>query len=295
MKTRNSPENPLCYFVSDLHGKKEKYLKLFKLLRENPPQALFLGGDLLPPGIGFRGTLDFFMEDFVNAFLREGFLRLKEELGKDYPRIFLILGNDDGKFQEPAILDVAAYGLWEYIHDRRVFLGKYPVFGYANIPPSPFMLKDWERYDVSRYVDPGSVPPEEGGFTVPVSREKLAEITLAGEIEKLTEGEDLSRAIFLFHAPPYNCSLDRAALDGKMIDHAPLDLHIGSIAIRRIIEERSPWITLHGHVHESTRITGVYKERIAQTWCFQAAHEGEELSVIRFYPEIPEEGERILF
>jgi len=30
------------------------------------------------------------------------------------------------------------------------------------VPPTPFLLKDWEKYDVSAYVDPGCVSPEEG-------------------------------------------------------------------------------------------------------------------------------------
>lgn len=295
MNRRKGLQNPVCLFVSDLHGKKEKYLKLFDLLKRDPPQALFLGGDLLPAGTAYFSTLDFFREDFVNAFLRTEFSRLKQELGKDYPRVFLILGNDDGKFEEPAVLDVAAEGLLEYVHNRQVPFCDYSVYGYANIPPSPFMLKDWERYDVSRYVDPGCVPPEEGSFSVPVSVEKIKETTLAEELEDLTKGEDLSRAIFLFHAPPYNTSLDRAALDGKMIDYAPLDPHVGSIAIRRLLEEKAPLISLHGHVHESVRITGAYKEQIGRTWCYQAAHEGEELSVIRFSPALPGEGERFLF
>ena len=35
----------------------------------------------------------------------------------------------------------------------------------------------------------------------------------------------------------------------KMIDYAPLDVHVGSIAVRRFIESRAPYLTLHGHVH----------------------------------------------
>ena len=38
----------------------------------------------------------------------------------------------------------------------------WPVFGYNCVPPTPFRLKDFDRSDVSPYVDPGCVPPEEG-------------------------------------------------------------------------------------------------------------------------------------
>ena len=70
-----------------------------------------------------------------------------------------------------------------------------------------------------------------------------------------------------------------------MVDHVPLDLHIGSIAVRRLIEDRQPLLTLHGHVHESARITGSWRDQIGRTHMFTAAHDGPELAVIRFDPE----------
>jgi Icc-related predicted phosphoesterase len=110
----------------------------------------------------------------------------------------------------------------------------------------------------------------------------------------LVGDEDLSMAIMLFHAPPYQTKLDRAALDGKFIDHVPIDVHVGSIAIRRLIESRHPLVTLHGHVHESTRLTGSWMERIGRTCCFSAAHDGPELAVVVFDPERLETAARIL-
>ena len=79
-----------------------------------------------------------------------------------------------------------------------------------------------------------------------------------------------------------------------MVDHAPVDVHIGSIAIRRFIEERRPFLTLHGHAHESARLTGSWRERIGDTWCFNAAHDGPELAVVSFPLDDPEAAERTL-
>ena len=67
-----------------------------------------------------------------------------------------------------------------------------------------------------------------------------------------------------------------------MIDHAPVDVHVGSIAIKRFIMKEQPLLTLHGHVHESTRITGNWREKFGETFSFNAAHDGHELSLIRF-------------
>ena len=102
------------------------------------------------------------------------------------------------------------------------------------------------------------------------------------------------RCTFLFHSPPYRTSLDRAQLDGKCIDHVPLDVHVGSIAIKRFIERRQPRVTLHGHIHEAPRLTGVWQEAIGSTVTMCGCHDGPELPVVRFDPEHPLQATREL-
>lgn len=278
-----------CFFASDLHGRPARYRALFSAIDRERPDAVFLGGDLLP-SFGFaRPAEEEPIDDFVRDFLVPGF---RDRPVK--PRVFLILGNDDPRAEEPGILDAQAAGVWEYVHDRAVDLDGRRVFGYAYVNPTPFGLKDWERYDVSRYVDPGCVSPEEGQRSVPVRGNEIRYATIAGDLERLADGEDLDDAIFLFHAPPYRTNLDRAALDGKRIDHVPLDVHVGSIAIQRFIEARQPLVTLHGHIHESARITGDWRDRIGRTHLFGAAHHGSELALVRFDPAEPEKATREL-
>ena len=118
--------------------------------------------------------------------------------------------------------------------------------------------------------------------------------TIAGDLEALAGQADVSRAAFLFHAPPYRSALDRAALDGRTVDHAPVDVHVGSIAVRRFVEARQPLLTLHGHVHESARLTGAWQDRIGRTVCLSAAHDGPELALVRFDLERPAEATREL-
>ena len=81
--------------------------------------------------------------------------------------------------------------------------------------------------------------------------------------------------------------LDRADLDGKKFDHAPLDVHIGSIAIKRFIIKYQPFITLHGHVHESSQLTGEWKQVFNQTLSFSAAYNGEKLAIVNFNTDNP--------
>jgi len=110
-------------------------------------------------------------------------------------------------------------------------------------------------------------------------------------LERLFADADLTRTICLFHSPPYNTKLDRVALDGVKVDHAPVDVHVGSIAIKEFILTRSPYITLHGHIHESTRITGSWKEMIGETVSFQGATERDKNGIILFDLDDPENAE----
>jgi Icc-related predicted phosphoesterase len=219
---------------------------------------------------------------------------LQSRLGSSYPSVFLILGNDDPRLEESAVRDVATTGIWSYLHNARRPVGSYVVYGYSYVPPTPFILKDWERYDVSRYVDPGCIPPTHGRLSLPVPQRELEWSTISEDLEKLTGDLDLSNAVFLFHAPPYKTKLDRAALDGQQVDHVPLDVHVGSIAIQRFIKARQPLLTLHGHVHESARLTGEWRELIGSTHAFTAAHDGPELALVRFDLEDPASATREL-
>jgi Icc-related predicted phosphoesterase len=284
----------LCLFVSDLHGSTDRFEKLFSLIRSSVPQLVFLGGDLLPfGGFSVHGDQGGHAR-FITGFLEPGFRCLRREMDKDYPTVAVILGNDDPRREEAALATGEQAGLWHYLHGRAIRFGGYTLYGYACIPPSPFLLKDWERYDVSRFVDVGSSAPTGGWRTVPMDREQLERTTIQQELESLSEGANLHRGVFLFHVPPYGSNLDLADLGGRMVDRAPLDEHIGSIAVRRFIERRHPYLTLHGHAHESARLSGQWREQIGRTWCFSAAHDGPELTVVRFYLEDLAGAERLL-
>jgi Icc-related predicted phosphoesterase len=283
-----------CWFVSDLHGHRERYRKLFEAISQDPPTAVFLGGDLFPSLLPHLKDADSFYDDFAQEILVGGFRQIQRGSPSAYPRVFLILGNDDARIAEDAILQAANEGIWEYIHNRKAQLGPYTIFGYACVPPTPFRLKDWERYDVSRYLEPGCLGPEEGWHTVPYNERELTRLTIRNDLEQLTGNNDLSDAVILFHAPPYGTRLDRAALDGKMVDYAPLDVHVGSVAVRRFIEARQPLVTLHGHIHESARLAGSWKEHLGRTCAFSAAHDGPELAIVRFELERPEAAMREL-
>jgi Icc-related predicted phosphoesterase len=278
-----------CLFVSDLHGKKHLYKKLFKEVQKTEPEVVLIGGDLFPHGYmpDDPNEVDF----FTDFFLKE-FSGLKKTMKEQYPWFLIILGNDDPRSNESRLLTKEHNGsLWNYLHNRKIEIGNYKFFGYSFIPPSPFGLKDWEKYDVSRFVDPGCTHPFEGMRSVEPDFDPEYS-NIKEDLVYLTQEDDLSNGVFLFHSPPYNTPLDRAALDGKMIDYVPLDVHVGSIAIQRFIEERQPLVTLHGHIHEASTITGEWRTKIGHTHAFNAAYDDDKLSIIHFDPTNPGKAER---
>jgi Icc-related predicted phosphoesterase len=284
------------FFVSDLHGKMSRFKSLFAAVKDQKPAVVFIGGDLLPLPYKKFEIDNISSDEFLDGYIIPHFSGLKQKLGNEYPQVFIILGNDDLRINETLMLEAEKQGLWNYIHNKKLETRnkELTVYGYSCVPPTPFRLKDWERYDVSRFTDVDCFPPDEGFRSVDVNPDEIEFSTIQKDLEILTAKDDLSKSIFLFHSPPYQTNLDRAALDGQIVDSVPLDVHVGSIAIKRFIEERQPCLTLHGHIHESARLTGSWKDKIGNTLCFNAAHDGSELSLIKFNISHPETAERIL-
>jgi len=283
-----------CFFASDLHGHVDRYEKLFTAIENDRPRFVFLAGDLLPSGLAPWVGPDSSGGDFLSGFLVPELATLKATLENTYPEILLILGNDDPRTEESEFLRFEERGLCRYLHGRQHSFQGFTAYGYAFVPPTPFLCKDWERYDVSRYVPPGCVSPEEGWRTVQAADHWVRYGTIKEDLDELAGDAEMGRAVFLFHTPPHETALDRAALDGKSVDYVPLDVHVGSIAVRRFIESHQPLLTLHGHIHESARLTGSWRDKIGETHLFSAAHDGPELALVRFDLENPEDADRTL-
>jgi Icc-related predicted phosphoesterase len=173
-------------------------------------------------------------EAFEEALLEE--LRLwvgfaDERLAGTGTRAYVIPGNDD-----PWSVDaVLASGSSVVACDERVEqLGPHEMasFGYSNRTPwkTPRELDEEEIYRrLKRLVDQLEAP---------------------------------ERAILNIHVPPYESSLDTAyevdeELRYVMKGGRPHEVPTGSPAVRQIIEETEPLLSLHGHIHESKGVTKI--------------------------------------
>jgi Icc-related predicted phosphoesterase len=74
--------------------------------------------------------------------------------------------------------------------------------------------------------------------------------------------EEPQTAIFNLHVPPYDSELDRALEIAPDLTRVykggqPVEIPVGSHAVRQIIEEVQPLLSLHGHIHESRGSTRI--------------------------------------
>jgi len=260
-------------YTADLHGLENLYDDLFTMVRTKRPDAVLLGGDLLPN----EGPLEDSMTEqlsFIEKFLGPHLSAIRWQCPST--EWFAMLGNEDWHYYLARLQDLEYQGLLRLLHNRKHLLKNgFEVIGYGHVPPTPFSNKDGERID-----QPG-IPGEpqisspclstKGGIRH-IRREAYfrAQPTMEEELEKLPRSDFPDRTIYVFHTPPHETSLD-VLHDGR---------HAGSRAVSRFIEKRQPFLTLHGHIHESPFMTGRFADRIGNTLCLNPGHTRERLCTV---------------
>lgn len=76
------------------------------------------------------------------------------------------------------------------------------------------------------------------------------------QLPKVTEGK---KAIYVFHNPPFGVGLD-VCIDKRQV---------GSKAITDFLTKSNAYMSLHGHIHESYKVTGIWKNELNGTICIQ--------------------------
>ena len=79
--------------------------------------------------------------------------------------------------------------------------------------------------------------------------------------------EDMSRSIWLIHSPPCGYQLDVCASGER----------VGSKMVMEFIHDNQPMLTIHGHIHESPKMTGIWKAKIGNTLAIQNGQLGMSL------------------
>lgn len=189
------------------------------------------------------------MNERVEAWMRLATERLADS---DVP-LYLIPGNDDDFGIDP-ILSSDEF--------RPV-----NVDGKVIDMPGGLQLLSYGWSNPTPWLTPREVPEEE----------------LYRRLNELAEQvRDQRRAVFMIHVPPHDSGLDTAPiLDANLRPTVSagdvLRGPVGSTAVRRLIEERQPILSIHGHIHESGG-----ERKIGETLCVNPGSEANH-GILRGY------------
>lgn len=282
-------------YMADIHGNEVQCKKLVKYAKKISPYAIIIGGDIAPKGLPIETYIEA-QRKFLEHELPEIFLPLKEASNS---KLFLMMGNDDCA----ANLDVLEKSsLYQTIHRKRARLSDdFDIVGYSHVPITPFGIKDWEKYDlteaplslIAEYANRKRTDYRLDGFKT--AREGWKKFKFDTEIEKLDSiQKDLAdelfcknaeKTVYVFHAPPNNTNLDKTYFG-----------HVGSMAVRLFIEKQQPYLTLHGHVHETVNVSKSFKDHIGGALCMSPGNHdsGDRLAVLVFDLRSPKDARRII-
>jgi Icc-related predicted phosphoesterase len=262
-------------YTSDLHGNKENYQELFELAEQRKAQAIIIGGDMLPIHGPFKYSLQE-QQNFIFSYLEPKIRDFRSRAPQT--TIYAMLGNDDWQASNVHLETLVAKGTLRLLHGEKHELGSgYELVGYAHVPPTPFTIKDGERRDLQKDVvdqQRCTACVSQGAKIVVVDPEQYfaSVMSIEEELERLPKERDPSRTVYVMHSPPFKTNLDRL-FDGRWV---------GSQAIRAFVEKYQPYLTLHGHIHESSEISGTYWDRIGKTICLNPGQSTEELYAVVF-------------
>jgi len=252
-----------CLYTSDLHGEINLYQELLSLASSTSSEIVVMGGDLLPSFPPTKRYEDMVpnQKAFIDQFLSSFFKRTLEIT--PIQQILLIPGNWDLGY--PYVFREPIEGIIDLSQKSYQLKNGYELIGYPFVPPTPFRPKNYERMDDRQTPWPPQKNPsyilasDQTDQLTPIDpylflRERE---TIEEELGRLPKPLDSKRTVYIMHSPPFATRLD--LIQGKK--------SAGSRSIRTFIEGNQPLLTLHGHIHESPKLSGAYLDRIGKTVC----------------------------
>ena len=287
----------IVLFTSDLHGNSEQYSKLFKRALSERADAVIIGGDIAPKNTERRtpeGQKKFLVREMfpiIKNFHKQNLLKVHE------CKIYIIMGNDDFKSNYWVLKKYEQKIGFRLIHNKCLKLHEdFKIAGYSYVPATPFKYKDWEKPDLylvsedqtrgkGKFV--GNGVRSRGNKLMPYKlnlKDRSKSIEL--DLKRLMQQARTGKVILVSHAPPQNTNLD--------ITH--LNEHVGSAALRKVIEEKQPHVVLSGHIHETVEKSGTFKQRLGETTCIASGndHRTGEVAVVEFNLYEPGKAKRLI-
>jgi Icc-related predicted phosphoesterase len=262
-------------YVTDLHGDRNKYDKTIDLAKHYKVDIVINGGDMLPNSTrSFSKTIYEAQSYFLMKYLDSYFGRLND-LGIKF---LGMLGNDDyivfdSRFESYTKKYINIYTT---LAENCIEIDGYEFIGMNFVCDYHFCLKDRCRLDYKEWN-----PPMTQGY--PFKTSDQGNITLFGwesiikkyptlkdELRDLPKPKDYNKVVIVTHDPPSNLGLD-VCYTG---------LKVGSRSVLEFICEKKPMLTLHGHIHESPKMSGVWKVGVNNTICIQPGQKDYDLTYV---------------
>lgn len=246
--------------TNDIHQAGYKWKEVVKACKEEKPDVLVVAGDLFPNDYGILEQFDFVKH------LKKYAQQIKDE-GVE---IVLTLGNDDNQLLIPEIEKGRDEGLWNEVHNKVFEIDGYEFAGMPYVPDYPFGYKFWchpefkskLRIDPQQFGRPVIVNEDNQFEAIPKLSDYMAsKISIYDTLVKTSSVlKDVKKSIWLIHAPPATLGLDICAHGAR----------VGSEAVLKFIQEYQPFITIHGHIHESPEYNGhKWYQNEGETICIQ--------------------------
>ena len=243
-------------YVTDLHGKTWKYERLFEAARDFKADAVINGGDMLPNDDPFG------QGEFITNHLDGHFARF-DSAGIYY---LCCLGNDDLRIFDPLFEETCSrYPFTVNLAQRKFCIEGYEFVGMNWVVDYPFQLKDRCRMDTGDYLFQRQ--SRKGLLSTPNGWQEIdgwivyarTLPTIEEELDRLPRPGDMAKSVYVTHMPPYTIGLDRC-YHGE---------EVGSRAVHSFLEKHQPLLSLHGHIHESPDVTGIWCTKLGNTVCIQ--------------------------
>ena len=218
----------LIIYATDIHGETEIFEKMLDKAIRKKAVGVVIGGDLNSHMTMFAVNSIEIQRAFFEHFLIPLLEKFRKKSGIP---VFIMMGNDDHSMNMDLLEKAEKDGTINVMHNKVCEFGRTKIVGYTNINPS-----DWLIFPINDWVK--------------------EENKIKKDLEKLTANLD-SNFILATHAPPINTDLDVHYMG----------INVGSEAIRNIIEDKQPYLTLHGHIHESPMMTGAIVDKIGKSVC----------------------------
>lgn len=283
--------------VSDIHGNELQYEKLLQLAINKKIDYIFMGGDLMPKtGGSWSPDNKIRTVRMQRTFIESFFIDYLHRLGKIAP-VYAIFGNDDFMSNFNLVTEAGVpnvHFLNNQVIDLQGSSSDVSVAGYSHVALTPFLHKDWEKWDTL----PGQTNQKvlrTDGYLIdehthtPIDFMEIDKhsSTIKKDLKCLLAESDPRKTIYLFHEAPYDTPIDQVAKDNKYIQAD--QVHVGSHAIREFIVNNSPLATIHGHIHETFEQSGDFRWLNGVSISFTPANDftSDQLSYVIFDIETP--------